>query len=128
MIGVLDEYLAKDCTLQDAFAAYIATQQSQGKKCVVAEKNAAQLGPYGDIRLDESTRFLLQMDLYRFLHDDLIVWGYLDASRTSCPIRNRNECQVHATLGDSRIRFGNSIDCSPGIGRLHPFPRLETDG
>ena len=52
MIGVLDEYLAKDCTLQEAFMAYIATQQTQGKKMRIAEKNATQLGPYGDIRLD----------------------------------------------------------------------------
>ncbi len=72
MIGVLDAYLAKEQTLREAFALYITNQKALGKKTMVVEKNAAILGSYGEIRLDQETRFLLQMDLCRFLNEDLV--------------------------------------------------------
>ena len=72
MIGVLDAYLAKEQTLREAFALYITNQKALGKKTMVVEKNAAILGSYGEIRLDQETRFSLQMDLCRFLNEDLV--------------------------------------------------------
>jgi transposase len=76
-ILLLDHYISQPWTLGDAFKDLIKQGLLQNKSYGVLEKHRKEVLEYSDFQLSASTRFVLQMELARLLHEENVATAYL---------------------------------------------------
>lgn len=79
-LNLLDYYINQSGTLLEAYTAYIKIKQENGEAVGVLLKQGSEIARFGEISLSPEQRFLLQMDLSRLLHEELVAASYLKSA------------------------------------------------
>jgi transposase len=72
-LTLLDHYINRTQTLQDAYNSYLQILEAEKKPTITIKKHESQICEYGNIILSDETRFTIQMDLLRYLHEDAVA-------------------------------------------------------
>ena len=70
-LQLLDFYVSSEGSLRDAYNALLKRKRSEGKSTRVLENHAIDLVDCGSIVLPDELRFLVRLDLSRFLSEDV---------------------------------------------------------